>query len=99
MPPVETAGQKKTGIDAENYIASLDINSSTRSRRASFMAEGITFTAPAKTETAKKPVIIYSNEEKREIEEMFNLFDTDGSGTMEVEELEVVLWAMGLMII
>jgi Ca2+-binding EF-hand superfamily protein len=44
----------------------------------------------------RKPVKpILSPQQKREIEEVFQLFDTDGSGTMEVTELKVVLWAMG----
>ncbi|KAJ3322936.1 hypothetical protein HDV06_002595 [Boothiomyces sp. JEL0866] len=38
---------------------------------------------------------VFTKEEKKEIEEIFNLFDTDGSGTMECAELSVVLWAMG----
>lgn len=30
-----------------------------------------------------------------EIREMFVLFDTDGSGTMETDEIRVTLWALG----
>ncbi|KAJ3276335.1 hypothetical protein HDV01_004958 [Terramyces sp. JEL0728] len=43
----------------------------------------------------KRQKKIFTKEEKKEIEEIFNLFDTDGSGTMECAELSVVLWAMG----
>ncbi|KAL2916832.1 hypothetical protein HK105_203611 [Polyrhizophydium stewartii] len=34
-------------------------------------------------------------EQRKELEETFQLFDTDGSGTMEPAELRVVLWALG----
>ena len=33
--------------------------------------------------------------ERKEIEEIFQLFDTDGSGTMDAGEIRIVLWALG----
>ena len=38
---------------------------------------------------------VLSQEQRRELGETFNLFDTDGSGTMEPGELRVVLYALG----
>jgi hypothetical protein len=49
------------------------------------------FAAPDERQTTK----LLSPEKKREIIQIFNLFDTDGSGTMEMGELKVVLWALG----
>jgi Ca2+-binding EF-hand superfamily protein len=43
----------------------------------------------------KPPKPVLTPQQKREIEDVFQLFDTDGSGTMEVAELKVVFWAMG----
>ena len=40
-------------------------------------------------------VKLLSPERKRDLIQIFNLFDTDGSGTMEMGELKVVLWGLG----
>ncbi|KAJ3304377.1 Centrin-1 [Kappamyces sp. JEL0829] len=50
--------------------------------------------------TPKKPISESRNktlspEQKNEIIQIFQLFDTDGSGTMEIGELKVMLWALG----
>jgi len=37
-----------------------------------------------------------SEKEKEEIQEAFELFDTDGSGSIDVKELKVALRALGL---
>jgi Ca2+-binding EF-hand superfamily protein len=47
-------------------------------------------------EDTKRPPI--NPAQKREIEEIFQLFDTDGSGTMELPELSVVFWALGFLL-
>eukprot|EP00842_Homolaphlyctis_polyrhiza_P002215 jgi/Hompol1/2995/HPOL_006285-RA len=39
---------------------------------------------------------VLSLEQRRELTETFELFDTDGSGTMESSELRVVMMALGL---
>eukprot|EP00696_Hemimastix_kukwesjijk_P016155 gnl/Hemi2/4475_TR1567_c0_g1_i1.p1 gnl/Hemi2/4475_TR1567_c0_g1~~gnl/Hemi2/4475_TR1567_c0_g1_i1.p1 ORF type:complete len:170 (+),score=64.46 gnl/Hemi2/4475_TR1567_c0_g1_i1:92-601(+) len=44
---------------------------------------------------AKAPKVEASEEQKREIERAFKLFDTDGSGTIEIDELKVAMRALG----
>jgi Ca2+-binding EF-hand superfamily protein len=41
--------------------------------------------------------LIITPTQKREILDIFQLFDTDGSGTMDVTELNVVFWALGFL--
>lgn len=54
------------------------------------------FASPSIEEQAQTQAIkLLSPEEKRDLIQIFNLFDTDGSGTMEMGELKVVLWALG----
>ncbi|XP_041653302.1 caltractin [Cheilinus undulatus] len=45
----------------------------------------------------KKPgvKVILTEEQKQEIKEAFDLFDTDGSGTIDVKELKVAMRALG----
>lgn len=47
------------------------------------------------TKSSKK--LIITPTQKREILDIFQLFDTDGSGTMDVSELNVVFWALGFL--
>lgn len=42
---------------------------------------------------AKPPEL--TNEQKQEIREAFDLFDTDGSGTIDAKELKVAMRALG----
>lgn len=46
-----------------------------------------------KTPKPKQPEL--TNSQKQEIREAFDLFDTDGSGTIEVKELKVAMRALG----
>uniref|UniRef100_A0A7N8XN80 Centrin 4 n=1 Tax=Mastacembelus armatus TaxID=205130 RepID=A0A7N8XN80_9TELE len=41
------------------------------------------------------PKIELTEEQKQEIKEAFDLFDTDGTGTIDVKELKVVMRALG----
>ena len=43
----------------------------------------------------KKRKIILTEEQKIEIKEAFDLFDTDGSGDIEFKELKVAMRALG----
>ena len=43
----------------------------------------------------KKRKIILTEEQKIEIKEAFDLFDTDGSGDIEMKELKVAMRALG----
>lgn len=49
---------------------------------------------PIESKLIKAPTML-TPAQKKEIEQIFQLFDTDGSGTMETGELKVVLWALG----
>lgn len=54
------------------------------------------FASPSIEEQEQTQAVkLLSPEEKRDLIQIFNLFDTDGSGTMEMGELKVVLWALG----
>jgi Ca2+-binding EF-hand superfamily protein len=39
---------------------------------------------------------VLSAAQKKEIAEIFNLFDTDGSGSMDIKEIEIALLALGI---
>merc|ERR1712071_677939 len=48
-----------------------------------------------KSAGAKKNVPELTEEQKQEIREAFDLFDTDGSGTIDARELKVAMRALG----
>jgi len=48
-----------------------------------------------KSSSAKKNVPELTEEQKQEIREAFDLFDTDGSGTIDAKELKVAMRALG----
>ncbi|KAM4019754.1 centrin-2 [Anomaloglossus baeobatrachus] len=50
-------------------------------------------TATQRKKACPKPEL--SEEQKQEIREAFDLFDTDGSGTIDVKELKVAMRALG----
>lgn len=45
--------------------------------------------------SVKQPVIQLSDEQKQEIREAFDQFDTDGSGSIDAKELKIVMRALG----
>lgn len=49
----------------------------------------------AKSKTAKGPKFELSEEQKNDIREAFDLFDTDGIGKIETKELKVAFRALG----
>ncbi|XP_026186139.1 caltractin [Mastacembelus armatus] len=49
----------------------------------------------ANTKKKAGPKIELTEEQKQEIKEAFDLFDTDGTGTIDVKELKVVMRALG----
>ena len=53
--------------------------------------------ASPKKAAAKKGFsnIILSDEQKQELKEAFDLFDSDGSGSIDAKELKVALRALG----
>lgn len=48
-----------------------------------------------KTAAAKAKKFELTEEQKQEIREAFDLFDTDGSGTIDAKELKVAMRALG----
>lgn len=51
--------------------------------------------ATLKSKAAASKAQELTQEQKQEIREAFDLFDTDGSGTIDVKELKVALRALG----
>ncbi|KAI8913836.1 hypothetical protein DFJ77DRAFT_50672 [Powellomyces hirtus] len=50
---------------------------------------------PAPTSSTNKPAHDLTPDQKQEIREAFDLFDTDGSGTIDTKELKVAMRALG----
>ncbi|XP_037315574.1 uncharacterized protein LOC119210065 isoform X1 [Pungitius pungitius] len=50
----------------------------------------------ASSASQKKKTVDLTEEQKQEIKEAFELFDTDGSGTIDVKDLKVAMRALGL---
>lgn len=51
---------------------------------------------PASSASQRKrpgPKVELTEEQKQEIKEAFDLFDTDGTGTIDVKELKVISWS------
>ncbi|XP_026213243.1 caltractin [Anabas testudineus] len=60
------------------------------------MASSYRKPAPSASQRKKPgPKIELTEEQKQEIKEAFDLFDTDGSGTIDVKELKVAMRALG----
>nr|ACQ58819.1 Centrin-1 [Anoplopoma fimbria] len=60
------------------------------------MATGYRKAAPSASQRKKPgPKQELSEEQKQEIKEAFDLFDTDGTGTIDVKELKVAMRALG----
>ncbi|XP_033488617.1 uncharacterized protein cetn4 [Epinephelus fuscoguttatus] len=60
------------------------------------MASGYRKPASAASQRKKAgPKIELTEEQKQEIKEAFDLFDTDGTGTIDVKELKVAMRALG----
>ncbi|KAM9795163.1 uncharacterized protein cetn4 [Neosynchiropus ocellatus] len=59
-------------------------------------APGFRKSAPATSQRKKTgPKIELTEEQKQEIKEAFDLFDTDGTGSIDVKELKVAMRALG----
>lgn len=57
-----------------------------------FVFQASSYRKPAPSASQRKkpgPKIELTEEQKQEIKEAFDLFDTDGSGTIDVKELKV----------
>jgi len=54
-----------------------------------------TNSGPASQKKKSGPKLELSEEQKQEIREAFDLFDADGSGTIDVKELKVAMRALG----
>ncbi|XP_053734634.1 uncharacterized protein cetn4 [Synchiropus splendidus] len=60
------------------------------------MASGFRKSTPATSQRKKPgPKIELTEEQKQEIKEAFDLFDTDGTGSIDVKELKVAMRALG----
>lgn len=54
-----------------------------------FQASGYRKSAPSASQRKKSTKIELSEEQKQEIKEAFDLFDIDGTGTIDVKDLKV----------
>uniref|UniRef100_H3D6A1 Centrin 4 n=1 Tax=Tetraodon nigroviridis TaxID=99883 RepID=H3D6A1_TETNG len=59
------------------------------------MASGYRKPAPSATQRKKSTKIELNEEQKQEIKEAFDLFDADGTGTIDVKDLKVAMRALG----
>ncbi|XP_074530315.1 uncharacterized protein cetn4 [Halichoeres trimaculatus] len=61
------------------------------------MASGYRKSAPSSSQRKKAATykVELTEEQKQEIKEAFDLFDTDGTGTIDVKELKVAIRALG----
>ncbi|XP_006874845.1 PREDICTED: centrin-2 [Chrysochloris asiatica] len=62
-------------------------------RASSFKKASVASTSSQRKRMSSKPDI--NDEQKQEIREAFDLFDTDGTGTIDVKELKVAMRALG----
>ncbi|KAI8901709.1 hypothetical protein BC833DRAFT_576368 [Globomyces pollinis-pini] len=89
LPPPISGRPERQQLRPEALLSAKRIDVNQGSRRTSIRKE--------KKDTKPAPKI-FSLEQRKEFEEIFSLFDTDGSGTMEIKEFKVVLWAMGFQL-
>ncbi|TNM98937.1 caltractin [Takifugu rubripes] len=59
------------------------------------MASGYRKAAPSAAQRKKAAKIELTEEQNQEIKEAFDLFDTDGTGTLDVKDLKVAMRALG----
>lgn len=63
-----------------------------------FQASGYRKAVPTASQRKKAALKIeLTEEQKQEIKEAFDLFDTDGSGTIDVKELKVWLYELSIV--
>jgi Ca2+-binding EF-hand superfamily protein len=71
--------------------SSQDSFKATDSRKGSFREKD-------SSQGSHNKAMLLTPHQKTEIQQMFDLFDTDGSGTMELNEIRVVFWALGFQL-
>ena len=93
-PPIEVDSTSKEFVDGITRSRNQSVSNPSSPFRDKLFAfkDEVRISVPKHVQQ-HTPVLTQA--QKREIEEVFQLFDTDGSGTMEVNELKVVFWAMG----
>eukprot|EP00066_Takifugu_rubripes_P020032 XP_011609298.1 PREDICTED: caltractin-like [Takifugu rubripes] len=79
-----------------NYLLTSDVQTSFCPGFSAFeMASGYRKAAPSAAQRKKAAKIELTEEQNQEIKEAFDLFDTDGTGTLDVKDLKVAMRALG----